>query len=47
MYENSRIQLDRLLNKHRNCKRNRDNPSFGQNTVIQKKLVAAYKQIAS
>jgi len=35
----SRIHLHRLYNKHRNCKRTKHNPHFGQNTKIQK-LVA-------
>ena len=39
--KNSRIYLERLLNKY---KRIKHIPSFGQNTGIQKKLVATYKQ---
>ena len=31
---------------NRDCKGTKYNPSFGQNTGIQKKLVATYKQIA-
>jgi hypothetical protein len=32
--------------KKRRCKKTKYNPSFGQNTRIQKKLVATYKQNA-
>jgi hypothetical protein len=45
IYEkNSRIHLNRLQNKYRNCKGIKYNPSSGQNTGLQKKMVATYKQ---
>jgi hypothetical protein len=39
--------LDILENKHRNCKGIKYDPCSGQNTGLQKKLVATYKQHAS
>ena len=47
MRKYSRMRLGRLQNKHRDSKRTKYNPSFGQNTGIEKKLVATYKQNAS
>jgi hypothetical protein len=32
--KNSRIHLDRVYNKHRDCKRTKYYPNFGQNTEI-------------
>jgi len=38
------MHFDRLLNKQRDWKGNKCNPSFGQNKGTQKKLAATYKQ---
>ena len=48
MYEkNSRIHLDGLQNKHRDCNRNKYNSSFGQNIGLRKKLDTTCPQNAS
>ena len=39
--------MHRVENKHRYCKRTKHSPSFGQNTGIQKKMVATDKQNAN
>jgi len=45
--KNSSIHLDRLQNKHRNCKENKYDPILDKIQEYRKKFVATYKQNAS
>jgi hypothetical protein len=45
--KNSRTHLDRLKNKHTNCKGSKNNTNFGKITGIKEKLDTTRKQNAS